>query len=76
MASYEEQRCKRLYLMVGLGMLDESHRRPAISAHVGGGYVLPMWNHIGLRVELSYEYAASDPPLGVMVNTIGLQWEF
>jgi hypothetical protein len=67
---------RRFYLLTGLGVLGASNRATGVSFEVGAGYSVPLWNHIGLQVEMTYVYATTKPKLSATVSSIGLQWEF
>jgi hypothetical protein len=68
---------KQFYLLVGLGAIGELENRTTGAAfQLGGGYVVPLWNRIGLQVELSYVYATTQPHISATLTSIGLQWSF
>ena len=68
---------KRFYLLVGLGAVGElEHDTVGAAFQIGGGYVVPLWNHIGFQVELSYVYATTQPHISATLTSIGLEWEF
>jgi hypothetical protein len=67
---------RRFYLLTGLGVMDATNRTPGATFEVGAGYVVALWNHIGLQVEMTYVYATTKPSLSATVTSVGLQWEF
>jgi hypothetical protein len=66
---------KDFYFVLGLGVL-AANQDVSPGLEVGGGYALPLWDHIDLVVELTYALDVTAPRFDAVISSIGARWNF
>jgi hypothetical protein len=66
---------KSFYFVLGLGVLS-ANQDVSPGFEVGGGYALPLWEHIDLVVEITYVMDVTEPRFDAVISSVGARWNF
>jgi hypothetical protein len=66
---------KNFYFVAGFGIVSaDGDVSPGIE--LGGGYALPLWDRVGLVVEIVYVMDVTAPRFDAVISSLGFRWSF